>query len=1358
MTSSSPDSDSSAKQDGREDQGDRDSAEATTVSIVRKGDRSKDRLRRSGPSSGNPDSRPQLNVGEMLQDRYEILEQLGRGGFGAVYRAFDHELNRDVAVKRARALRSFVAGQIRGEAKAIASLNHPNIISIYDLITIADHDLLIVMECPEGETLAEHQSKQPMQVGESVDIVCQIASALQHAHSRQLVHSDLKPKNILVASDGRIRLLDFGLAVACFPDPTSDNVTGGTPGYMSPEQIRGESHLIDGRADIWALGVIFYQLLTGVRPFLGNDGVAIFDATLHVDPPPIRQLCPEVDEELQRIVYRCLEKRMCDRYASASDLLDDLQAWRMQRSPAEERPVASLTLESEPTSDSLPRFQSRGLQPFTEQDSESYLTVVPGTRDRDGIPESIRFWKRWAESDDPEANSPVGVLYGPSGSGKTSFVRAGLVRQLDRSICCVYVECRPGDLGGRITKIIQSRIRDESASSSLRDLLTRLRTGDSSQRNFRKILIILDQFEVWAQGASSDERHDLADALRQCDGVQIRALVVTRDDYWMGITELLRWLELPLREGRNLASIDLIDPAHARRILESIGRATRSLPAGPVPLTPQQEQFIHQSVDELAIGESVIAVHLVMFAQMAMTREWSPRTLRASGGVTGACSLYLQELFGASSTTGSRSPELRRIAPAVLPILSALLPAVDSSVVESAKSELELRAEVEKVNCERLFEDALRMLCEDLRIVSVVDDDSSYLDSDRERDTDEQRIADQRHLGDQGYRLSHDFLVEPIREWIDRARKRTWRGRKLARLSEIAGAWNRRPSQIYMPGFFEFLSLYVVSRIGGCGERETDFIRAATKHHSGRISIAVVALLAFLLMTAVAIHQHGEARTARARSIASEVALLLNGPPEDVTSHIRMLGEHPRDAVLAVTPWLDSVDPQLKLRARLFLHSQQPGRFREFAPLIEEASTELFTPILQFAQSSREAPKVLTNIVRDPNASTKQINRAAILLMYLGDSSAVESLLSGSNDFDQDSDLWLEVAQWRSDPKPWVELLEQNVSPETTYQTAIILSTFPREQFDSSELSVAAPLLRSPHAVLHSVGRFLHAHLGADPYPVNLQAPPESDWRLGPDKIPMVKIGAAVHQYAGEPNSPDRMTELKIKEPFWIAAYPVSRQLFSEFMKTEPLLPDGSRIREPVVSSKIPDDLKADLSQPIVGINHTTAILFCNWLSRREGLEPCYRYVKKPADPDPGPLSREKFQAGPLILSAVPELPWDLIDAANGFRLPTPEQFVFVARCKYRHGLPWSHAKTLAEVGGDYSEAVGSEYPRPLFSLMPNRFGLFVNDDWCGTWVLGRGKGTCMRVDDKQVYLHVRHNRTSANHTIYLVRPEDVSK
>ena len=444
------------------------------------------------------DLRSDFRPGRLVASRYEIIQRLGHGGFGAVYRAHDRELNRAVAIKRSNGLRSFVAGQIRNEAQVIASLNHPNIVAIYDLISVSDDELLIVMECLEGVTLRERLCDDPLTIIEAVKIGIQIAEALGHAHERKLVHSDLKPANLVLTKDGIVKLLDFGLAVAYFPDEVPNRI-GGTRGYMSPEQIRGESHRIDGRADIWSFGVVLYEMLNGERPFVGANSKAVHEATLRKEVPPLRQINPQVDEELQRIVLRCLEKRMIDRY-------DSVPALRTGSTTVASGPSGRVRDRSRPFR-CRKCFESRFLGKRGNDPAISRLATVHRAQRRDlprDDPRATRP-KRDAgfdlvleasiESDDPNTEYPVGLLYGPSGAGKTSYVRAGLLGQLSRDICQVYVECRPGDLGGRVTQIIESQLREDSTGSSLRELLNRLRRNDSTSRGFRKLLIVLDQFE-----------------------------------------------------------------------------------------------------------------------------------------------------------------------------------------------------------------------------------------------------------------------------------------------------------------------------------------------------------------------------------------------------------------------------------------------------------------------------------------------------------------------------------------------------------------------------------------------------------------------------------------------------------------------------------------------------------------------------------------------------------------------------------------------------------------------------------------------------------------------------------------------
>jgi serine/threonine protein kinase len=335
--------------------------------------------------------------GDMLAGRYQIQTRLGRGGFGAVYSAIDRALNRIVAIKQSTGLKSFVAGRVRDEARAVASLNHRNIVQIFDLIQVKPNEQIIVMECLEGVSLAERLRNSRISINDAVKIGVEILEALIHAHEKQLVHSDLKPANLFLCHSGVVKLLDFGLAVAYFPERSQQRI-GGTLGYMSPEQMRGESHLIDGRTDLWAFGIVMYEMLTGSHPFASQQELKHSRShLLSRSAPPPRQLNPAIDNELQRIILKCLEPLIKSRYASASEVRDDLVHWlraQGQNTTSLSPEVHSQTQHEQSAAPASWRIALRGLQPFAEQDGAEYLSLIPGPRDRFGIPDSIRFWKR----------------------------------------------------------------------------------------------------------------------------------------------------------------------------------------------------------------------------------------------------------------------------------------------------------------------------------------------------------------------------------------------------------------------------------------------------------------------------------------------------------------------------------------------------------------------------------------------------------------------------------------------------------------------------------------------------------------------------------------------------------------------------------------------------------------------------------------------------------------------------------------------------------------------------------------------------------------------------------------------------
>jgi dienelactone hydrolase len=260
---------------------------------------------------------------------YRILEQLGVGGMGVVYKAVDTRLNRVVALKflSSALTRDPDANQrFRREAQAASALDHPSICTIYEIAESDDHRLFIAMAYYEGETLKQKIERGPLPVSQASTVALQIAHGLTRAHAIGLVHRDLKPANVIVTTDGVVKIVDFGLAkVTGATELTRTGTTMGTAAYMSPEQVQGGP--VDARTDVWALGVVLYEMLAGSRPFEGENLPAIILAIVNDQPKPLREARPDVPEELVRIVSRALERNCTARYSSASEIVADLEAW-----------------------------------------------------------------------------------------------------------------------------------------------------------------------------------------------------------------------------------------------------------------------------------------------------------------------------------------------------------------------------------------------------------------------------------------------------------------------------------------------------------------------------------------------------------------------------------------------------------------------------------------------------------------------------------------------------------------------------------------------------------------------------------------------------------------------------------------------------------------------------------------------------------------------------------------------------------------------------------------------------------------------------------------------------------------------
>ncbi len=868
--------------------------------------------------SDTADSAGQTRIG-----KYELIREIGSGGFARVYLGRDTEENRQVAIKlplhggystNAELQRFFT------EARAAAALRHHGIVPVYDWGCLDSSTSYVVMKYIEGRSLRDVIAGREFSERKSAELVARVAEALHHAHKHNLVHRDIKPANILLDQHGNPVVVDFGLAIHDEQRWVYQDELAGTRPYKAPEQIRLESHRLDGRTDIWSLGVVFYELLTGRRPFTGDNLQQLDDEIQFREPRPPRQTNDAIAPELERICLKCLSKRMTDRYTTGIDLARDLESY-LAKPSTPQQPVVSVSSASVTGISTAPRIIPKGIRPYDAHDAGFFLGLVPGPRDRNQLPESVRFWKTRIEERDGDQTFSLGVLYGPSGCGKSSLVRAGILPLLSEDVQVVFVEAAGDDTPTKILKGIH-KVAPTLSDLDLNEALAAVRRGEVLASK-RKMLIVIDQFEQWLHAASPEENARLAGALRQCDGGNLQCLVLVRDEFWLAISRLFRELEIPIVEGQNSALVDLFDTEHAQRVLAEFGRAFRRLPEPESDLSPGQKAFIRRAVGALAQDGKVNCLRLALFADMMKGTPWLPENLTQMGGIEGVGIAFLEATFSGPTAP----PECRLYERAARAVLMELLPAADSNIRGHSQSYLDLQR---ASGCGTdQFDRLIHLLDSETRLITPTDPAISDAQADPLKGATRGAGPKSRH-----YQLTHDYLVPSVRAWLTRRQRETRVGRAELMLAERAQLWESRRESRQLPTLLETLTILLLTKKSAWSEAEQRTMEAAGQLHARRLLAGVMIVVGSLLVVFVARRElDRDQRLHEAKQLVHHMLTAeLSALPEKIDAlqpYQGLVFDQLEDAART-----ESIDRQL--RAQLALVRSDPSRITSIISMMDE--------------------------------------------------------------------------------------------------------------------------------------------------------------------------------------------------------------------------------------------------------------------------------------------------------------------------------------------------------------------------------------------------------------------------------------
>jgi formylglycine-generating enzyme required for sulfatase activity len=848
---------------------------------------------------------------------------------------------------------------------------------------------------------------------------------------------------------------------------------------------------------------------------------------------------------------------------------------------------------------------------------------------------------------------------------------------------------------------------------SLKETLAALRRGQGLPIG-TKVLVVLDQFEQWLHAKKEEQNTDLVQALRHCDGEHVQCIVMVRDDFWMAATRFLRELEFRLLEGQNSAAVDLFDLDHARKVLAAFGRAFGKLPESGGETSNDQKELLKQAVSGLAQEGKVISVRLALFADMIKGKVWTPATLKEVGGTEGVGVTFLEETFSATNAP----PEHRLHQKAARAVLKALLPESGTDIKGHMRSCAELLEASGYANRPRDFDDLVRILDSEIRLITPTDPEGS----------DDGSVHPNATAGQQYYQLTHDYLVHSLRDWLTRKQKETRRGRAELRLAERAALWRAKPENRHLPSWWEYLTAVRLVPAKNRTAPQQKMLRKAGRVHAVRwgSALAILLLIGFGIWNVVATERQRSLEKQQAslhQQVVTAVDAMQNSTGPIVLYGLRDLQKLPHDMVLDMlkSRYLSAESHRKLGLAYALAEYGQPDAPFLCSQIASSAPEEVDNFVSAFRQARDASLDTLQAFAKETESKHdwRLKARLAIAALHLEDDRIATDMcrIDERPDPVQRTIFVDELPVWHGDLAKLATCCRNLADPGLRSAMCLAIGSLPKDRSAATETDAWKPpfaewFQSAPDNVTHSAAGWALRQWGIEAPTFSAASQPSKghEWFVNSLGMTVLKVQPGQFVRRDESSPVSKPQKVTLTRPFFLADREVSIDQFQKLIDD----PDCPKEDKPAEWQQANGDAGPAGEHPREAVNWYDAVLFCNWLSRKEGLEPCYERTGK----------EEKFQN--FQNQEVEYDKWRLAPNGTGYRLPTEAEWEYACRAGTTTEFASGTDAELLRKYAVYTTGT-TQGAAACGSKLPNGWGLFDMHgnvwEWCQDWhgVYGEG-------------------------------------